>query len=257
MALPALLVVAGFAPGPVAALVRVVLPVTGKAVARRFLVGLLVAGRALGARMLAHEGKPRLAVVEAGLLPRAFGVALGAAGTELTLVGVVLAVAFDAGARRFAPALARLVAALAIDSGAMRAVEGEVRPAVVEPRLVEGRDLRLPSLVLRVAGPAFLALRLRRAAVIAALRARVRGHVLVAVLAQARLRRLLEALVAAFALHLELRVPLDHLAGHDDRLEHLPVGQARRGDHGRGEGAPGPGDCRRRAHQYMCTASTW
>ena len=102
----------------------------------------------------------------------------------------------------------------------MCALELEVGEGVVERFFVETDDVRLASLVIAVAVPAIGLGGLWIAPVIALRSLAVRRHVLVAVEAFRRLRLAGERNMAAIAVLLVLRVPLDQLARHDELLKH-------------------------------------
>ncbi|MBK7471988.1 MAG: hypothetical protein IPI73_16640 [Betaproteobacteria bacterium] len=199
----------------------VVLLVAADAGRRRIVVEVvLVAVLAGDVYVLEAQRETCLAVVEASLLPRRLGVAIGALNAERFLVLVVLAVAVVAGSRRAAELLARGVAGLALDAR-VRPGEQEVRLRVVERPFVEARDLHVASLVIGVTGAAWLRL---RAAMESLLRADVTGDILVAVQAQLVLRRLVELHMAVPALLLVLRMARDDLARHQHALDGLRAG---------------------------------
>ena len=95
-----------------------------------------------------------LVMIELAAGPAHGAVALAARFGELPVVHVVRLVTADAGRRRLAPCLSRLVAAGALERR-MRAFQREVGQVMVEARGIELHDIGCAALVLRVAGAAF------------------------------------------------------------------------------------------------------
>lgn len=134
--LPILVVVAFSAIGAVAPLVAIVFLVAAYARHRRFLdaaVGTVAAGTGCGG-VRAQQGESRfLGVIELHILPIARCVAIGAGGSALTFVRVVLGVAGDTGFLRFADGVVGAVAACTGRSG-MLAQQRERRIAIMIER---------------------------------------------------------------------------------------------------------------------------
>jgi hypothetical protein len=165
-------------------------------------------------------------VVELGILPVALGVAVGAVGTEAALVLVVFLVAGIAIGRGVAEFLCRHVAVAARDLGRrVRVLERKIGNPVVKGLFVERRDVHGTSLVVGVAGTAFLFL---DAAVVTFVLLDILGHVLVTVEAQAGLRRLVEAHVAILAVAFKIRMTFNHLARHQHAFDRFGLGPGRR-----------------------------
>jgi hypothetical protein len=113
--------------------------------------------------------------------------------------------------------LGMAIAAFRVD---MLAAKNEVRIGVIEALLVQRNDIRRPSLVLGMALAAGL-LRRGCATMKAGLCCGVASDVLVAIEAQRILLLLPEGLMALAALGLDVRVALDNLAGHHQRLDRV------------------------------------
>jgi len=114
----------------------------------------LVAVLALDRNVAAAHGKPRLLVVETGLLPVALGVAVGAGRAEVPFVRVILLMAAIALLGSIAMLNVRQVTASALDLRvAMGAPQKEIRLAVIEALLVQLHDPRFAPLVIRMAAP--------------------------------------------------------------------------------------------------------
>src|SRR6516164_162682 len=201
--------------------------------------------------MLAGQREARPGVVEARWLPCRVAVARGAVGAEAAFVHVVLAVAVVARPGRFTELLAGHMATFALRAR-VGSTECEVSLRVIESLLVNERDLHLATLVVRVTGAARLDV---DTAVIALVARDVRRDRLVTIEAEAILRRAIELDVALAAVVLELRMPGDHLAGHQHALEVLRRDRCwdepRRGEQDGESSHPLP-----HADQYMWTATT-
>src|SRR5574342_1142225 len=141
-------------------------------------------------------------MIEARLLPVVLAVAVGARGAELAPVLVVLLVATVAFRRRLPEFLRRGVAGAALDlGGRVGSPEDEIGLPMVEAARLERGDVGPAPLVIGVAAAALL---LREPAVVAASLRDLARDLLVAVEAQAGLRRPIEPDVAVLAFALEL-----------------------------------------------------
>lgn len=167
--LPILVIVAFFAIGTVASLVTVVFLVAADARHRRLFdasVGTMAACTRRGS-VRAKQGKARfLGVIEFHILPIARCVAIGAGGSALTFVRVVLGVAGDAGFLRFANRVVGAVAACARRSSMLAQQRERCVAIVVERRrfpvgrVMAGRAIgaarSLVDIVARMAADALL-----------------------------------------------------------------------------------------------------
>ena len=148
---PVRLVMAGFATRSKLALVRVVLAVTGDALHGRFCVVLFsMAFRALHLFMFEAERKMGLRVIEAGLFPVCFFVAILAFVAQSPLVPVVVTVTTLAIGGGITMLDLRAVAFRTRDS-AVLALQREVCQCVIELLLVERHDAGIAALVLGMA----------------------------------------------------------------------------------------------------------
>jgi uncharacterized membrane protein len=153
-------------------------------------------------------------MVESNLFPIRCSVAGCAGRAEVTFMYVVFSVAdhafrwcisiFDLG---FVAGLA--LGFLGVGVGPS---EGKTRVSVVERGFVDRRDVLISSFMLRMAFATFLLL--FQLAMIVLLAFYILADVFMTVLAQLRLRRLIEPLVAFGAGLLPFRVPLNDLARH-------------------------------------------
>lgn len=193
-------------------LVFVVFSMTSDALRGRALEArVAVANGAHDVAVFAGERETRLAVIEAGLLPIRFEVAIGALRTEAAFVLVVLAMTREAIRRSVAKLFPRGMTVAALDlRRRMRPLERKIRETVIEAPRIERRDIHVPPFMLRMARTAFLFL---EAAVESLMRLHVARYVLVAIQAQSRLPGLVEAHMALRAVDLEIRMAGDELAG--------------------------------------------
>ena len=233
--------VAALALFAVARLVLVFLLVAADAGAGCFVVDLaLVAGVALDVDVLAGQRVLGLVVVELGLFPALFDVAIGAGIAQGALVLVVLLVAAQAFVRRLAELLADRMAALALQADVL-ALEHVVGLPVVEGLAVELGDLHVTPAVIGVTTAASGGL---VPAVQAGLVAHVHADVLVAGHAQTVLPGAIEAHVAFAAFGFGFDVALDQRAWRQRRLDGLRPGrrrQARQQQHQAGHAEPKAG----------------
>jgi hypothetical protein len=213
--------------------VRVVRLMAVDALAARVLEHLIdVAARAGLLGVAAEQRKSGFAlVVEAGFLPAARDVALTAFRAQVPVVGVVVLMTAVAGAGSVAKLLSGLVAGVAGGSH-VGAVEGEVRLRVVEGLRNEPGDVRVASLMLRVAAAALAGGDVRMPAVESFRRCNVCRHVLVTLETELGLVGAAERRVAGLTFVLDVGVPFDHRPWHHQRLQ-------RRGVHHRADPEPG------------------
>lgn len=101
----------------------------------------------------------------------------------------------------------------------MPSLEQIVREFMLESLAIEHGDLGVPADVIGMADLAWLALDLRGAAMKSERAVDIGVHLDMAFEAKRRLRALLEGRMAAVARRLELRVPLDEFARHDELFE--------------------------------------
>ena len=197
-----------------------------------FIVGLMAAHAGLGRLLVppsdvaciaghghvrARQFEVRLVMIELAAGPAQGTVAFAARLRELFVVDVVFLVAADAGRGSFAPSLAFLVAAFAVERS-MRSLEREVGEVMIELRAAELHDVGVAASVLRMAGAAFADAGVGHAAVIALMLPHVLGDILVTIEAQRALRAHVRAVVAVGAGLFLLYMRLRHLAGHEERF---------------------------------------
>src|SRR5271166_441227 len=185
---------------------------------RLLVVAFDVAGIAGDRLMRARELEIRLVVLELAARPSLRAVALAAGFRQLAAVNVIGLVAADAGRRRLAPGLARLVAGVAGERK-MRAFEFEIGQAMIELCAVELHDIRIAALVFRVAGAAFADARVRHAAVIALVFVDVGRGLFVAIEAERSLRARVRAVVTIAATLFLFDMGARDLARHQQGLD--------------------------------------
>src|ERR1700722_12799279 len=181
-----------------------------------------VTGIAAQRRMGSRQSEFGFVMIEPPTGPGHGAVTLCAGLCELPAVDIVRFVAADAGGRRLAPGLARLVAALASE-GRVRALQCEVGEAMIELCTAELHDVGVAALVFGMAGAALARARVGHAPVIAAMIAHIGRRLLVAVETQRRLGAYVGAVMAAGAILFLLDVRLRHLARHEQRLHRSPM----------------------------------
>ena len=177
---------------PGATFVNVVVGMTGKAGCRRVLVRLvLVAIPAFRLTMLADQREVRRVVIESRVGPSAGFVTIGAFAAEIALVNVVVAVTVRTFTRRITPFVAGFVA---VGAGGVEvfAQQLEVRERMVKCGFVEPQNVGTASRVIGMAGSASAVGNFARAAVKPGARPSIIRDILVAVEAQAVLRRSIE-----------------------------------------------------------------
>ena len=215
---PAAVIVALAAVVSQTATVGVVLAMTRDAIARSVLEDLISMARAAFRwHVPASQRKTRFLMVELDFLPTRLHVALGAVGAEFFAMNVILPVARVTGVRGIAEFLRSRMAVRALRVRVL-ASQKEVAERVIEALLVKVDYSCGPALMIRVA---FAARLVRESAVVARLRANILRHVLVTGQAQCVLRFFLERLMTLAALSFDVRVPLDHLSGHDQRFHRV------------------------------------
>ena len=212
---------AGLAFLTVFALVFIVFAMACNAFMRRtFVYGLAdMAFAAFHFRVLSLERKLCLfkTVIESGVFPVLFVVAVLAIRAQTVFVLIILAMTVDASRRRFTIFLLRVVTVLALYLFLLlvRSQQRKVSLAVIEFVDVQNDDIRIPPLMV---GMAFIAFLLLQSAVEALVFQNIRLDIFVAILAQARLCILMEADMTFAALLFKFGVPLDHLSGHQRQL---------------------------------------
>lgn len=213
--------------------VSVIEKMAGLAVRRGPLVALTrVTSLTFDGLVLAYEGELGVVVVESGPLPVLWGVTFRAVPSQASAMGLVVAVALDAVRGSLAMLLLGRMAALT-ENGAMPPFEREIGLRMLERLGIELHDVRVPPEMLAVADSAVATADLGRATVKADLPLHVLRDLLMTVQTEALLLGLAEALMAFFAVFLDLRMALDHGAWHDEALE-----GPRGGSHGKADAHP-------------------
>ncbi len=227
LALPARRLMALAARRPQAAPMRIVEAVAVRAVGGGGVETLLwVTERAIRFGVASRERELGRVVIESHLHPVVSGMAIAARPAERALVSIVLAMTVDACARRVAVRFSGRMA-LAAGRRGVRALERQVRAAMIEPFWDERRDARIRPLVLGVARSA-LRRRLRRKVPVEAQRSLdVGGDCLVTHETQLALGASIEALVARPALACFALVGANQRAGRDQPLYIDRMRQAR------------------------------
>jgi len=177
---------------PGATFVNVVAGMTGKAGRRRVLVRLvLVAIPAFRLTMFADQREVRRVVIESRVGPAAGFVTIGTFAAEIALVNVVVAVTVRTFTRRITPFVAGFVA---VGAGGLEvfAQQLEIRERVVKCGFIEPQNVGTASRVIGMAGSAGAVGNCARAAVKPGARHSIIRDILVAVEAQAVLRRSIE-----------------------------------------------------------------
>ena len=207
----------------------VVLAMTAVAVLGRIFISMVdVARGAFRGEMFALESIPGLAVIETHLFPIRLDMTVDAVLTEAALVLVVLAMAAITIRRRGAMFCARLVTVAALNlRRRVTATQREVRGRVIESCRVEFHDVGLAPFMFGVTAAAR---GIVEPAVIAAPLRHVLRHRPVVVTAETEI-----ALIGAFEWHvtvlafaLERGMAVNHLAGHDQRVQRTELGVRRR-----------------------------
>src|SRR5258706_29045 len=218
------------------ALVLVVLLVTGNTFGLQLVLVqvAVVAVVALRGLVFAAQRVIGVAVViKDDLFPLDFIVAVRALGTIASFVLVILLMAVVAGRRRVAKFFLRVMTGFAFGLG-VRALEFPARGLVIELLLVQRNDIRVPPLVIPMAGAASRGFHV---AVQTTRGLHVLGDVLVAFQTQLVLCLLVKLLMAVAAVLLRFLVRAHHVARSEHTLEHRARAQHRRGqrrnqDHG-------------------------
>lgn len=157
-------------------------------------------------------------MVKAKIAPACARMAAAAVLTETARMRVILAMTGGAASRSLAVRLATCVARGAGD-GLVPTVEGEIRCSVVETVGCELHNVRVATLVLRVAGGTFDLPGPRHAAVQTAAPEDVGVHFFVTPATEARLAGAVRTIMAPGALRLDIGMPADDLARHQQRLD--------------------------------------
>lgn len=157
-------------------------------------------------------------VVEAGLCPRGFRVAILAALSEMAIVCVLLPVTVEAAAGNLAQLLPGGVTGLA-RCETVGSLERVVRLCVIEGVGVEADGIEVAALVLGVAAPTSGLAGSWRAPVEPGARLEIARHLLVTLQTEPSFGVGMERAMAARAFALHLGMPLDHGPGHDETLE--------------------------------------
>ncbi len=215
----------------VVALVVIVVGVAADARLRRVLVFLLdVTANTGDPGMRAGQGVVGLLlVVEAHVLPRCLGMAVGAGRAQISVMPVVFRVTCIALGLRGVERLQLRGMAVGALRFCVLAVQREVRHVVIELVLVEMQNVGRPSHVLGVAGGTSGIRDRRREAMESRACGHVTRHVLVTIEAQRILEIARKGLVAGATGRLEIRVRGRERAGHDEPLERVDLrgGRAR------------------------------
>ncbi len=161
------------------------------------------------------QGEGCLVVIEFEVLPDLRVMAGGAVASQLALVRFLCLVTANALVRGVAVRFLRLVAALAGHSG-MCTLKGKVGAAMVELLAAEFHDIRVPSLMLGVAGPALCRLDAAQPPVKSGVSGNVGPHRLVTGEAQLRLTRTVAAVMAVLAILLVFLMGRGELARHEE-----------------------------------------
>ncbi len=202
--------------------VGVVLTMARDAVMRCVFESLIAVARAAFRRhVLAGQRKARFLMVELDILPTRLQMTLGAVGAEFFVMNVILPMACIAAVRGVAEFFRGWMAVHALYV-CMLSSQKVVAERVIEELLVQLDDFRRSALVIRMAFPARLR---RKTAVVARLRGDVLRQILVTGQAQSVLCFLFERLMTFAALSLDVRVPFDHLSGHDQRFHRVREGR--------------------------------
>ena len=207
--------------------VFVVFLVAGIAVHRGVFIAIVgVAVFARNRRMLIAKLVAGFVVIEARVFPRVLGVAISAGGAGFLLMLVVFLMAAVTIRRSLPVFRLGFMTGLALDflRVSVRTLQREIRLLVVERLLCDGSNVFSPAFVLGVAFFAFALL--LKPAVRAVLLLDILSNVFVAIEAKARLRGLIEALVALGAIFFPLGMACDHLAWHQSRFDIVGPGGA-------------------------------
>ena len=206
--------------GAARAVVHVVGAVAGHTLAGRVLVNLSgVARTARGIGMAAVEAKPGcIEMIEVDASKGLLAVARVTVVAEMAVVHVVVCVTGMAFANSLAVPRSGLVAAGARRIGVC-AEQRKIRCRMVEQIRQQSDHVGVPPFVLGVTGSAFVAGRVRIAAVETGCRADVRRNFLVTVEAQRSLRVAAERGMTGAALGFDLGMRLHHRPGHHQRLD--------------------------------------
>lgn len=200
--------------------------VTTDTSARRILVVVgLVTGFTFHIGMLVQQRKTRGRMIKLGLFPGIFAMTISAFHSKRSLVLVVLAMAAIALQRGLTILLARHVALVACRR-LVFATQNKVSLGMVKLFLVKARNLSTASFVIGVTTAANLRF---KSSMKADLRAHISPNVLVAVLAQGRLRIAVEPDVTFLAIVFHFGMALNHLARRQDGLDALGARQPRHG----------------------------
>jgi hypothetical protein len=219
---PAAVIVAFGAVVSQTATVGVVLAMTREAIARRVLEGQIAVARAAFRRhVLAGQREARFLMVELDFLPTRLHMTLGAVGAEFFVMNVILPVACITVMRGVAKFLRGWMAVRALHVRMLSSQE-EVAERVIEELLVKLDDFCRSALVIRVA---FAARLVHESAMVARLRGDVLREIFVTGQAQCVLCFLFEQLMTLAALSFDVRVPFNHLSGHDQRFHRVRKGR--------------------------------
>lgn len=220
------------APRSEAASVGIVQTMAGSTVVRRSLIALVgMAQTAVDFAMPTHQGEVGRGVVELPFRPGLLGVTVGTVDPEPSLVDVVASMAVGAVGWSISVGCAGAVTVAAGDPS-MGALQGEVGWLVIERLLVQAHNVGVTAFVLGVAGLARSSRYCRGSSVEAQPSLDVIADLGVTIETERALRRGPEGLVALPTVGLDFRVPADHGAGHDDRLQvdGVSVGERRERD---------------------------
>lgn len=156
-------------------------------------------------------------VVEFDLLPISRRMAVSTCLTKVALVHIIVTVAINAQTGRLAEFLAVFVAVRAFHVD-MLAIEMKVGHIVVKGFFLQHDDNRIPSFMFRVTGLALLALHFRKQSVKAHYLLDIGRNIFVTFDTLRILALLLERSMARRTFPLDIGMPLDHLARHNQFL---------------------------------------
>lgn len=205
----------------------IVLLVTGITVHRGVFITIVsVAVFAGHFNMLVPKFVTGFVVVEPYLFPVLFNVAIGAGGTHLSIMLIVLVVAAITIERRVAILSLGFVARLALDllCIGMGAEKGEIGLRMVEGPFVDRRDILRSALVFRMASLAFALF--FEPSMVALLLLDILASFFMAIQTECCLGRLVESLMTFGAGLLPLGMAFDHLARHEGGFDAVSPGIA-------------------------------
>ena len=204
--------------GAAAAIMRVVIGMTVVAGCGRLQECLIfVTVQTCRCQVFAEQWVAGAAVIEFDIEPAAWRMTVGTLGAHGFAVNVVLFVTRKTRRRRIPVLVFSLVTVRTLRLHVLP-VQREIGQRVVKIGLVETNNVRVATFMVRVAVSAFSCACISGQTVKPALCVKIAGNVFMAVKAKLTLFTAFKFLVAVAAFRLEVRVPGNDLAGHDERF---------------------------------------